>query len=1220
MVYRCFAEKKRGFDVQASSLLDTLRSEQGISGLESVRVLCRYDVEGISAEEYELVKNGVFSEPACDLVYDEKVDFEGQSLCVESLPGQFDQRADSCAQCIAMMTQKERPRVGYATLYIFGGTLTDEDKNKIKSYLINPVECREASLDKPQTLETVYPEPDDVKVLAGWTDPDFDLDGGIKEYGLAMDRADLEFLLDYFRSEKRDPTLTELRIIDTYWSDHCRHTTFNTRLESPAIEDENVKRGWEKYLEVRRELYGQDTKRPVSLMDMGTCGGKVLSRRGLLPEMDVSEEINACSIKISVDVDGRDEPWLLMFKNETHNHPTEIEPFGGAATCLGGAIRDPLSGRAWVYQAMRVTGAADPRLPLDQTMRGKLPQRVICRKAAQGYSSYGNQIGLATGLVSEVYHDDYVAKRLETGAVLGAAPRCNVVRERPAPGDVIVLLGGATGRDGIGGATGSSKSHSLESLNTCGAEVQKGNAPEERKLQRLFRIPEAARMIKRCNDFGAGGVSVAVGELADGLFINLDKVTKKYDGLDGTELAISESQERMAVVLDKNDVERFMQLADSENLEATVIAEVTEEPRMKMVWRGKLICDISREFLDSTGAPKTAFARVPAYPAPRTDLYDEEKSAKENAENVLTSLNVCINKGLSDRFDSSIGAAGVMMPFGGRNQLTPAQAMVCKMPLVEGNTTTASVMAWGFDPHYTDENPYVGARDNVYSSAARAVCAGADPAKLYFSFQEFFGKTASPEAWGKPMAAVLGALDAQLTLSRAAIGGKDSMSGTFNDIDVPATLISFAVGTVKTGDVITPEFKGAGHEVCLFAPDGDVKRSLAAFHELCKNKKVLSAWAVAAGGGIEAVCKMAVGNDIGFTASCDTRELFKKNYGAIIAEMAEPGLGRLLGVTGGQRIRLADCEISIDEAKRLLTSPLEEIYPTKVRASGEAPVISYKGGCVVKNTARTAKPLAVIPVFPGTNCEFDTRRAIERAGGEGKIVLIRNRTADHLKQSVRELESELKKARMLIIPGGFSGGDEPEGSGKFIQALLRAPQISDAVMDLLYNRDGLALGICNGFQALIKLGLVPFGKIREMDASCPTLTFNTIGRHQACYGYTRVASKKSPWLSKCEPGGVYRLPFSHGEGRFVADEKTLRELEANGQIAFQYCDARGVPSMDVDVNLNGSLWAIEGITSPDGRVLGKMGHSERWSAGVASNLPGEKFQPLFEGGVAYFTE
>jgi len=1224
-VFRCFTEKRRGFDTEAKALLERLTAEEGIGGLRRVRILNRYDCQGIDEPTYELACRGVFSEPACDDVYHETMPAEGDwTLIVEALPGQFDMRADSCRQCIALMTRGERPLVKNAVVYVFEGELTEQDKDRIRKSLINPVECREASPEKPESLEDNYPHPDKVAVLDDLMD-EADLNAYIARYGLAMDEHDLAFLRDYFRSEGRAPTMTELRMIDTYWSDHCRHTTFLTRLDDVAIDDDTVRAAYDHYLQGREEVYGPEkaAARPVTLMDIATAGAKVLKHEGVLTNLDESEEINACSIRIEADVDGVKEPWLLMYKNETHNHPTEIEPFGGAATCLGGAIRDPLSGRAYVYQAMRVTGAADPNLPLDQTLPGKLPQRTICRKASQGYSSYGNQIGLSTGLVSELYHPGYVAKRLETGAVVAAAPASNVVRERPSPGDVIVLLGGKTGRDGIGGATGSSKSHSSQSLETCGAEVQKGNAPEERKLQRLFRDPRATRLIKRCNDFGAGGVSVAIGELADGLEIDLDKVPKKYDGLDGTELAISESQERMAVVLAPEDVETFTALAHGENLEVALVAKVTEEPRLRMTWRGDVVCDISREFLNSNGAEKHAAVHVPVQSLAVRDL--PHGNIAEAVTDLLSSERFCLQKGLGTRFDGSIGAASVLMPYGGKNQLTPTQVMAAKLPLIQGETNTASVMSYGFDPYLMAESPYHGAMLSVVSSASKLAAAGCDPEGVYLSLQEFFEKpNREPDRLGKPFAALLGAYEAQRALKMAAIGGKDSMSGTFNDIDVPPTLISFAITTLGADKVLSPEFKQKGSYVYYFECPRELEQVLPflkKIHCLTEGGTVLSAWSVTGGGIIEGLCKMAVGNDIGFILEdgFDETRLFGGNVGGIIAELSEEcGEGVLLGRTGGKSIALRSADLSLDMVKSALTGTLEPIFPTKTsQIARDVPAFSYKVRASHAMT-KVAAPQAVIPVFPGTNCEFDTLRAVERAGGKGRIVLIRNMSPAALEESASELIEALKSSQMLIIPGGFSGGDEPDGSGKFIQAFFRNPAVTEQIHELLYNRDGLALGICNGFQALIKLGLLPYGRVTELDAHSPTLTFNTIGRHQSIYSYTRVSSVKSPWLLKCRVGEVYNIPFSHGEGRFMADPKTLTELAKNGQIAFQYCDEKGRPNMDIDININGSVAAIEGITSPDGRVLGKMGHSERTGANVAKNIAGNKFQPLFEGGVEYF--
>ncbi len=1234
-VYRCFTEKMPQFAVASLQLLAQLRAEQGIKTLRGVRILCRYDAEGFDDSTYALAREGVFSEPACDIVYDEilPVPDGWTALCVESLPGQFDIRADSCEQSIAMITQELRPTVRAATVYLLDGELSAGDIAKIKDALINPVECREAAWDKPLTLIDNFPQAPDVPVLSGFISGE-KLKHWKQVYNLAMDDDDLECLRAYFEREGRDPTETELRVIDTYWSDHCRHTTFLTELVPQGIEYQPAQASFDEYLSARRELYGDKAaSRPVTLMDVATCAAKILKKRGILQNLDESEEVNACSVRITADVNGSPEPWLLMFKNETHNHPTEIEPFGGAATCLGGAIRDPLSGRAYVYQAMRVSGAADPRTPIEKTLPNKLPQRTICRKAAAGYSSYGNQIGLTTGLVSELYHPGYAAKRMEAGAIVAAAPESYVRRVKPAHGDVIVLLGGATGRDGCGGATGSSKSHSSESLTACGAEVQKGNAPEERKMQRLFRNPEATRLIKRCNDFGAGGVSVAVGELADGLDIRLDSIPKKYEGLSGTELAISESQERMAIVLNAADVDRFAALAMDENLAATPIATVTESPRMVMHWRGKVICDISREFLNSNGAKKRTAVMVPVHPDACSDIATDASGPEQRVKAVLGDLNVALQKGLGTRFDGSIGRSTVLMPFGGKNQLTPIQVMAAKLPVLDGETTTASVMTYGFDPFFSSNNPYLGAQAACLSSLAKLAAAGCDTTKAYFSFQEFFEKPGhDAKRIGKPFAALLGAFSAQIGMGVGAVGGKDSMSGTFNDIDVPPTLVSFAIAVQDAAKVLSPEFKDAGCDVWYFPawtarmPDfAAIRRMYGDFLALCGQDKVRAAWAVSSGGLIEAVAKMAIGNDIGFelNGAFPFEAMFKLDHGGIVAQLSpgqQPGFGIKIGRTTSEaKLSLGKTVFALSDIKAMLTEPLEEIYPTTAETENTAPPrISYAGAPLKRASAATPRPVAIIPVFPGTNCEYDTKRAIDLAGGEGRIVLVRNLTPELLKQSVLQLEAELRKAQMLIIPGGFSGGDEPDGSGKFIQALLRNPRLTDAVHELLYQNDGLALGICNGFQALVKLGLLPFGHIQKLDAACPTLTFNRIGRHQSIYAHTRVASAKSPWLAKTAVGDVYNTVFSHGEGRFVADAETLARLEQNGQIALQYCDAAGTVSNAIDCNINGSVWAIESLCSPDGRILGKMGHCERVGGNVAVNIPGNKYLPLFEGGVQYF--
>ena len=1226
-VFRCYSEKKPGFDVEARGLCGQLREQLGIDALEGVRILNRYDADRIAPEVYEAAKTVVFSEPQVDDVYDETFpvpEAPHSVLAVEALPGQFDQRADSCAQCIQLQSGVDRPLIAAAKVYLLMGTLTEGDLDKIRHYLINPVESREASMDKPATLEQEHEAPDSVAVVEGFTALD---EAGLKDLldslGLAMDLDDLKFLQAYFRDqEKRDPTITEVRVVDTYWSDHCRHTTFSTHLDDIQIDDPEVKAAYEQYLAARVEVYGEEKakKRPQTLMDLATIGAKTLKKRGQLPELDESEEINACSIHVPAQVDGQEQDWLLMFKNETHNHPTEIEPFGGAATCIGGCIRDPLSGRVYVHQAMRVTGGGDPRVPLAQTTPGKLPQRKLATTAAAGYSSYGNQIGLATGHVAEVYHPGYIAKRLECGAVVGAAPAENVRRERPAPGDVVILLGGRTGRDGIGGATGSSKSHNQKSLTTMASEVQKGNAPEERKIQRLFRRGEVTRLIKRCNDFGAGGVSVAIGELADGLSIDLDAVRKKYEGLDGTELAISESQERMAVVVAPEDADKFIAAAQEENLEAYQVAVVTESPRMVMTWKGQTIADLSREFLNTNGAVKHAGVSVPKLAGGGVE---HPSSLKEMA----ASLKSASRRGLTERFDGSIGAGSVLMPFGGKTQRTPAQAMAALLPVLPGQETDqASVMAWGFDPDQMMEDPFFGAYCSVVASLAKVVAAGGDYKKAYLTFQEFFEKLRSePERWGKPFAALLGALKAQLDFGRAAIGGKDSMSGSFNDLDVPPTLISFAIAPIKAGEVLSPEFKEAGHPVYRFAPENDsaqaLKTAWEAFYDLHRQGKVKAAWAVE-NSLAEAVMKMSFGNSIGFQTGLEDVNWYAPCAGAIVAELTEEinlDCARRIGeTTEAPFVALPGDAVSIQELLNLNEGVLEKVYPTKAGTTEAVEPISWDKRSIAVCKHKVARPKAVIPVFPGTNCEYDTAQACLRAGIEPEIIVIRNLSTDLLAQSAQALEKAIRSAQMVVLPGGFSGGDEPDGSGKFIASFLRSPALSDAVMDLLKNRDGLMLGICNGFQALVKLGLVPYGEIRDMDGQCPTLTYNLIGRHQSSYVTTRVASVNSPWMLKSQVGEEHTIPISHGEGRFVAPAQVIAELIAHGQVATQYVNAAGQPTMDIDANPNGSMEAIEGIFSPDGRVFGKMGHLERRGPFVGVNIPGNKHQPLFESGAEYF--
>ncbi len=1227
MVYRVYVEKKTGQTHEADSLLKESKEFLQIKGLNSVRVLNRYDVDKIEDTLFQYAVNTVFSEPQVDNVsYDVPA---GQVVfAVEPLPGQFDQRADSAAQCIQILSQGERPIVRSAKVYVLEGTLSDADVAAIKKHVINAVESREAALEMPETLSVEYTAPQSVAVLEGFIHLDESgLEALLDKLGLAMDLDDLKFLQAYFRDdEQRDPTITEVRVVDTYWSDHCRHTTFSTHLDNVRIDDPTVQAAYDRYIAARVEVYGEEkaAKRPQTLMDIATIGAKVLKKRGLLPELDESEEINACSIHLTAEVNGKEQDWLLMFKNETHNHPTEIEPFGGAATCIGGCIRDPLSGRAYVHQAMRVTGAGDPRVSLNDTLPGKLPQRKLCQTAAAGYSSYGNQIGLATGHVAELYHDGYVAKRLECGAVVAAAPAANVRRERPAPGDVVVLLGGRTGRDGIGGATGSSKSHNMKSLTTMASEVQKGNAPEERKIQRLFRNPEVTRLIKRCNDFGAGGVSVAIGELAEGLRIDLDAVRKKYEGLDGTELAISESQERMAVVVAAEDADAFIAAANAENLEAYRVALVTESPRMVMTWKGKEIASLSRAFLDTNGAVKHNDVYVP-----QKDLTVLSKALYGSLREMAADLKTASQRGLVERFDATIGAGSVLMPFGGKKQLTPAQVMAAVLPVLPGeHTDQASLFAWGCDPDHMCVDPYTGAHAAVYHSVAKLVAAGADYKLAYLTLQEFFEKLKNEDArWGKPFAALLGAMDAQLELGAAAIGGKDSMSGTFLDKDVPPTLISFAIAPIDKNSVLTPEFKEAGNSVYLFGTTDDTaegwKKTWEAFHQLHTEGKVRSAWAVEHGIG-EAVMKMSFGNHIGFKSCAQLGEDWHLPlYGFLVAELAEevdiPGVMKIGVTTAEATIGIENDCVSIDELYKLHSGVLEDVYPTKtVETDANIPDVDYAGKMQLAPTVKVAKPTVLIPVFPGTNCEFDSARAVMAAGADADIVVIRNLTADDVSQSVDLVAKKIAESQMIFIPGGFSGGDEPDGSAKFITAFFRNPAVKEAVAELLDKRDGLMCGICNGFQALIKLGLVPYGKIIDTDENCPTLTYNTIGRHQSRIVHTRIASTKSPWLNLMNVGDIVNVPISHGEGRFLASEELVRQLAANGQIATQYVDLDGKPTMDTAFNPNGSIYAIEGITSPDGRVFGKMGHSERIGHGLYKNVPGNYDIRMFESAVKYF--
>ena len=1227
MVYRVYVEKKPGQTHEATGLKKEVQDFLQIKGLESVRVLNRYDAENLEKSLFDYAVNTVFSEPQVD-----DVSFEAPIgsivFAVEPLPGQFDQRADSAAQCIQILGQCDRPTVRSAKVYVLEGNLSEADIAAIKKHVINPVECREAELSMPETLAAQYAVPESVATVTGFITMDEKaLADLLENLGLAMDLDDLKFLQNYFAGEEhRDPSITEIRVVDTYWSDHCRHTTFSTIIDDVKIDDPAVAEAYKRYLAARVEVYGEEkaAKRPQTLMDIATIGAKTLKKRGLLPELDESEEINACSIRLTAKVNGEDQDWLLMFKNETHNHPTEIEPFGGAATCIGGCIRDPLSGRAYVHQAMRVTGAADPRKSLSQTLSGKLPQRKLCQTAAAGYSSYGNQIGLATGHVAEIYHDGFVAKRLECGAVVGAAPAYNVRRERPAPGDVIVLLGGRTGRDGIGGATGSSKSHNMKSLTTMASEVQKGNAPEERKIQRLFRDPKVTRLIKRCNDFGAGGVSVAIGELADGLRIDLDAVRKKYEGLDGTEIAISESQERMAVVVAAEDADTFIAYAQAENLEAYRVAVVTEEARMVMQWKGVEIANLARSFLDTNGASKHASVQVG-----KKDLSALSQSLYGSLREMASDLNTASRRGLVERFDGSIGTGSVLMPFGGETQRTPAQVMAATLPVLPGQVTDqASVFAFAMDPDHMSMDPYTGAHAAIYSSVAKLVATGADYKKVYLSLQEFFEKLRTePGRWGKPFAALLGALDAQLELGAAAIGGKDSMSGSFLDYDVPPTLISFAIAPIDQNEVLTPEFKEADHPVYVFGPTEPTADSRKAaweqFHALHKAGKVKAAWAVEYGMG-EAVMKMSFGNFIGFTGCKGLDDLWhQKRCGVLVAELSEevnvPGAFKIGWTTEEPIIDLNGDRAEIAELLELNEAVLEKVYPTEVpETDAELPVFGFNGGCNVAPAVKVAKPKVLIPVFPGTNCEFDSARAMVTAGAEPEIFVVRNLSADDVTRSIEQFAAKIAESQMIFIPGGFSGGDEPDGSAKFITAFFRNPAIKEQVTKLLDDRDGLMLGICNGFQALIKLGLVPFGKIIDTDDNCPTLTYNTIARHQSKLVRTRVCTNKSPWLAGCEVGQIYTVPISHGEGRFFASEELALQLAANGQIATQYVDLDGEPTMDTAFNPNGSLFAIEGITSPDGRVLGKMGHSERWQKGLYRNVPGEYDMKLFQSAVKYF--
>lgn len=1229
MVYRVYVEKKKELAHEAKGLLGEAKNLLGITNLTNVRIFNRYDAENITEELFNYSIGTVFSEPQLDIATSEIDVNDATVFAVEYLPGQFDQRADSAAQCIQIISQGDRPVIRSAKVYALYGNLTKQDIAEIKKYVINPVEAREADIAKPETLVTKFDIPTTVKTLDGFLSLDRDgLKQFVKDMGLAMDADDIAFCQNYFKTEGREPTITEIRMIDTYWSDHCRHTTFLTVIDDVKFEDELLQSAYDEYIAVREEL---GRTKPICLMDIATVAVKYLKEHGKLDKLDESEEINACTVKINVDVDGVSEPWLLLFKNETHNHPTEIEPFGGAATCIGGAIRDPLSGRAYVYGAMRVTGAADPTVPVNETIPGKLPQRKIVTTAAAGYSSYGNQIGLATGIVDEIYHPGYAAKRMEIGAVIAAAPAENVRREVPTPGDIVILLGGSTGRDGIGGATGSSKAHTAQSVETCGAEVQKGNAPEERKLQRLFRNKRATQMIKRCNDFGAGGVSVAIGELADGLEINLNAVPKKYEGLDGTEIAISESQERMAVVVEPHNVDAFLALAAEENLQACPVAVVKEEPRLVMNWNGQKIVDISREFLNSNGADKHI---VITPEAPKAFGGPVDGGFAENYKKIADDLNMCSKRGLSERFDSTIGAGTVLMPFGGKHQLTPIQAMVQKISVEKKHTDDCSLMAWGYNPFITEQSPYHGAYLAVVESVSKLIATGAKFEDVYLTFQEYFEKPGTDgKRWGKPLAALLGAFKAQKELGIGSIGGKDSMSGSFEDLDVPPTLVSFAVTTEKIKDIISPEFKNAGNRLYLLSPIYDedtnlpnTKSLISTYNkvtELMRSGKVVSAYTPGLGGIAEAVMKMSFGNGLGFNYEdyLSTSKIFDYAYGAFLLEVTEDiDDGILIGtVTDDNKISLGSESVCIDELLGIYEDKLESVYSCNI-ADQKTPMqnFEYKAQEYPSPAIKVAKPKVLIPAFPGTNCEFDSAKAMRDAGADPEIIVIKNLTASGIQSSIEKFATKLQDAQMIFIPGGFSGGDEPDGSGKFITAFFRNAAIKEGVTDLLDNRDGLMCGICNGFQALIKLGLVPYGKIIDTDENCPTLTFNTIARHQSRIVRTRVASNKSPWLSLTNVGDIYNVPISHGEGRFIAPEALIKKLAANGQIATQYVDLGGNATSDIHFNPNNSMYAIEGITSPDGRVFGKMGHSERIGEGLYKNVLGEYDIRMFEAAVKYF--
>lgn len=1227
MVYRIFVEKKDGFNNEAKSLYSDITEFLGIKRLNKLRIFNRYDAENISEKIFDYAIKTVFSEPQLDNVYKKLNINKAFVFATEYLPGQFDQRAESASQCIQIISQGKKPLIKTAKIYALYGNLTKKDIEEIKKYIINPVEMREANFLKPGTLKEKYKIPKTVKILKGFINlKDKELFDFIKSYDLAMDFDDLKFCREYFLSEKRNPTITEIKVIDTYWSDHCRHTTFLTIIDNVEFEDELLQKTYKEYLTIRKEL--KDNKL-ICLMDLATVLIKYFKKNGKLKKLDESEEINACSVKINIEVDGKTENWILLFKNETHNHPTEIEPFGGAATCIGGAIRDPLSGRGYVYGAMRITGAANPTVSISKTLKGKLPQRKIVTTAAEGYSSYGNQIGLATGIVDEIYHKGYLAKHMEIGAVIAAVPEKNIKRKKPIAGDVVILIGGSTGRDGCGGATGSSKSHTEESIEICGAEVQKGNAPEERKLQRLFRNPKVSKLIKKCNDFGAGGVSVAIGELSDGIDINLNAILKKYEGLDGTELAISESQERMAVVIDKKDIEKFLSFAKAENLQAVKVATIKKESKLTMFWNGKKIVDISREFLNSNGAKKHINAKVKSF-----KNFDKKipKDFVKGYKSLLSDINVCSKRGLSERFDSTIGAGTVLMPFGGKFQLTPIQAMVQKISVEKKETNNCSLMSYGFNPFIMEKSPYHGAYFSVIESVCKLIATGSDFKEIYLTFQEYFEKLGKDKnRWGKPLSALLGAFKAQKELGICAIGGKDSMSGSFENINVPPTLVSFAISTAKTKNIISPEFKKSKNKVYLIKPKYDknglpeTKSLLSIFYKinnLMKNKKILSCYTLTYGGIAEAVYKMCIGNGFGFeyNSKISLKDIFKYNYGGFIIESEENIDEIYLGkIISEKYISYKKEKIDLKKLSLIYENKLEKIYSCNIKTY-KKPIknFSYKTKNRIVSKIKIAKPKVIIPVFPGTNCEYESAKSFEYAGAKAKIMVINNLSSDDIKKSVDNFSKELKTSQIIFIPGGFSGGDEPDGSGKFITAFFRNHIIKEETTKLLDKRGGLILGICNGFQALIKLGLVPFGKIIETDENCPTLTFNEISRHQSKIVRTRIASNKSPWLSYMNVGDIVSVPISHGEGRFIASEELIKKLSENGQIATQYVDFEGDASNDIRFNPNGSIYAIEGITSPDGRVFGKMGHSERIGKGLYKNVLGNYDIKMFKSAVEYF--